>query len=220
MDAAATFPGRPVPPWPLAAPGEAFQPPAGRGVARLVSDAATGRCAVCGRALPRRLDRNVIEHKAGAERCEGSGQLPAADLALASWLPVLTGLTPHGLRHGHQTWMDEDRIADVLKSERMGHEVPGMRGVYSHVSDAMRAELTMALQERWAASLRERARLAPSSIVPVLHTCWRRSHRPQARSAPKSLPKSDTTRGDPLPDHGNMGCDLRFSVWAILGSNQ
>lgn len=26
----------------------------------------------------------------------------------------------------HQTWMDEDRIAEVLKSERMGHEVPGM----------------------------------------------------------------------------------------------
>ena len=83
---------------------------------------------------------------------------------------MLTGLTPHGLRHGHQTWMDEDRIADVLKSERMGHEVPGMRGVYSHVNDAMRAELTMALQERWAASLRERARLAPRSIVPVLDT--------------------------------------------------
>jgi len=62
-------------------------------------------------------------------------------------------LTPHGLRHGHQTWMDEDRIADVLKSERLGHEVPGMRGVYSHVSDVMRAELKAALQEQWAASL-------------------------------------------------------------------
>jgi hypothetical protein len=50
----------------------------------------------------------------------------------------------------------------------MGHEVPGMRGVYSHVSDAMRAELTTALQERWTFSLRERARLAPRSIVAVL----------------------------------------------------
>ncbi len=81
---------------------------------------------------------------------------------------MLAGLTPHGLRHGHQTWMDEDRIADVLKSERMGHEVPGMRGVYSHVSTAMRAELTAALQERWTVSLRERSRLAPRSIVSVL----------------------------------------------------
>lgn len=89
-----------------AVPGEAFQPPAGRGAARLVSDAATGQCAVCGRAAQRRLDRSVIEHKAGAERCEGSGQLPAADPAPASWLPVLTGLTPHGLRHGHQASLD------------------------------------------------------------------------------------------------------------------
>ncbi len=55
-----------------------------------------------------------------------------------------------------------------VKSERMGHEVPGMCGVYSHVRGAMRAELKTALEERWAASLRERARLAPRSIVPVL----------------------------------------------------
>jgi len=32
----------------------------------------------------------------------------------------------------------------------------------------MRAELQAALQERWTASLRERARLTPRSIVPVL----------------------------------------------------
>lgn len=82
------------------------RPATGRtGLARLAGDAATGRCAVCGRAVPRRLDRSVIEHKAGAERCEGSGQLPAAYPALTSWLPVLTGLTPHGLRHGRQTWL-------------------------------------------------------------------------------------------------------------------
>src|SRR6266536_1325510 len=114
------------------------------------------------------LNGRVISHMADAGRCDGSGQPPASDLTLASWLPVLPGLTPHGLRHGHQTWMDEDRITDVLKSERMGHEIPGMRGVYSHVSDVMRDELKAALQERWAASLRDRAGLAPRSIVPVL----------------------------------------------------
>ena len=47
--------------------------------------------------------------------------------------------------------MDEDPVAHVMKAERMGHEVPGMRGVYNHVSTAMRAELTTALQVRWAA---------------------------------------------------------------------
>lgn len=54
--------------------------------------------------------------------------------------------------------MDEDRIPEVLKTERMGHEMPGMHGVYGHVSAAMRADLKAALQERWEGSLRERSR--------------------------------------------------------------
>jgi hypothetical protein len=61
--------------------------------------------------------------------------------------------------------MDEDQIADVLKSERLGHEEPGMRGVYGHVSPAMREELKASLQGRREDALRERARLAASSAV-------------------------------------------------------
>ena len=64
--------------------------------------------------------------------------------------------------------MDEDGIPEVLKTERMGHEMPGMHGVYGHVSPAMRAELKAARQERWETSLRERARLCPRSIVLAL----------------------------------------------------
>jgi hypothetical protein len=64
--------------------------------------------------------------------------------------------------------MEEAGISDLLRSERMGHEVPGMRGIYGHVTPAMRAALTTMLQERWEGSLSERAQLAPRSIVPVL----------------------------------------------------
>ena len=64
--------------------------------------------------------------------------------------------------------MDEDGIPEVLKTERMGHEMPGMHGVYGHVSPAMRATLKAALQARWEDSLRDRARLCPRSIVPTL----------------------------------------------------
>ena len=164
-----SFPGRPVPPWPAATPGEGFLPPTGRGLIRLVNDEHTGRCPVCGRAWPRRIDGTLIAH-AGREqsRCVGSGQSPAEDTAVASWLPVLRSVTPHGLRHGLQTWMDEDGIPEVLKTERMGHEMPGMHGVYGHVSPAMRANLKAALQERWENSLRERARLSPHSAVRML----------------------------------------------------
>jgi hypothetical protein len=94
--------------------------------------------------------------------------MPAEDTALASWLPVLPALTPHGLRHGHQTWLEEAGVSDLLRSERMGHEVPGMRGVYAHVSPAMRADLKAVLQERWEDALRDRKRLSLRSVVPVL----------------------------------------------------
>lgn len=62
----------------------------------------------CGRAFARRRDGTLIAHAAvDGGRCEGSGQPPADDVALATWLPLLPRLTPHGLRHGQQTWMEE-----------------------------------------------------------------------------------------------------------------
>jgi integrase len=169
IDPSAPFPGQPLAAWPAAAPGEEFVPPTGRGVARFVSDPAIARCAVCRRAFPRRRDGLVISHQNNGDRCPGSGQVPGEDLAVASWAPIIEGLTPHGKRHGHKVWMDEDQIADVLKSERLGHDEPGMRGVYGHVSPAMREELKAALQARWEESLRQRAALSPVSAVPVLN---------------------------------------------------
>jgi hypothetical protein len=43
-----------------------------------------------------------------------------------------------------------------------------MRGLYAHVSQTMRTELTGALQSRWEDSLRARAAIAPHSRVPLL----------------------------------------------------
>jgi integrase len=168
IDASSPFPGLPLAAWPAAVPGEEFVPPTGRGVARFVSDPRTARCAVCRRALPRRIDGLVISHKTNGERCSGSIGGPGEDVAVASWAPIIKGLTPHGLRHGLKVWMDEDQIPDVLKSERLGHDEPGMRGVYGHVSPAMRAQLRAALQSRWEDSLRQRAALSPVSAVPLL----------------------------------------------------
>lgn len=42
------------------------------------------------------------------------------------WLPLIEGLTPHGLRHSHKTWMLEDAVPEVLQAERLGHTVPGI----------------------------------------------------------------------------------------------
>lgn len=64
--------------------------------------------------------------------------------------------------------MAEDGIPDVLAEQRLGHEMPGMRGLYTHVSDRMREALVQALQARWEDSLRARATFRPHSPVPVL----------------------------------------------------
>lgn len=162
------FPGRAVPPWPAAIAGQEYAMPTGRGYIRLFNDEGTGRCAECGRAWPRVVGGKLTAHKVRGIPCTGSGQQPAEDAPAASWLPVLRGLTPHGLRHGLQTWMDEDGIPEVLKTERMGHDMPGMHGVYGHVSPAMRAHLKAVLQQRWEDSLLARARMSKGSIVPIL----------------------------------------------------
>lgn len=165
---AAVWPGVPVASWPPAVAGHPFTPPAGKGVARLVSSDGTGHCPSCGHAVMLRLDGSVVAHKTGTGHCPGSGKRPAADASLACWLPVRDGLTPHGLRHSHKTWMAEDGIPEILAEQRLGHEVPGMRGLYAHASLRMRDELTAALQTRWEESLRERAAIVPHSPVPLL----------------------------------------------------
>jgi hypothetical protein len=89
-------------------------------------------------------------------------------MPLACWLTVRDALTPHGLRHSHKTWMAEDGIPEVLAEQRLGHQVPGMRGLYAHASQRMPEELTAALQARWEESLHERAAIDPHSPVPLL----------------------------------------------------
>jgi integrase len=89
---------------------------------------------------------------------------PAPPGAVAAWLPIVADLTRHGLRHAQETWMAEDRVADVFRDERMGHigehESRGrMRDNYTHSTDRMRAELMDAQQQRWTQSLTDRLAL-------------------------------------------------------------
>ena len=66
--------------------------------------------------------------------------------------------------------MAEDGIPEILAEQRLGHQVPGMRGLYAYASQRMRDELTAALQARWEESLRERAAIDPHSTVASLDT--------------------------------------------------
>ena len=85
------------------------------------------------------------------------------DIRIACWLPIEPGLTVHGLRHGHKTWMAEHGIPEILAEQRLGHQVPGMRGLYAMPVTAYATTLKQALQARWEDSLRDRAAIAPRS---------------------------------------------------------
>jgi integrase len=118
------------------------------------------------------------------------------DTPLGCWLPVKPGLTPHGLRHSHKTWMAEDGIPEILAEQRLGHEVPGMRGLYAHASDRMRDELRQVLQARWEDSLRARAGIDPHSPVPLLDELlapFRAKIEDQAEQAAPRVTQQDPT---------------------------
>lgn len=70
--------------------------------------------------------------------------------------PVLgvEGMTPHGLRHGHRTALDEAGHPRVAIEERMGHELPGVEGTYSHTTITMERKIAETLQTDWEKSLR------------------------------------------------------------------
>ncbi|MFJ6316003.1 tyrosine-type recombinase/integrase [Streptomyces californicus] len=53
------------------------------------------------------------------------------------------------VRHGHKAWLDEDGHSRFAVESRMGHEVPGVEGVYSSVTVPMERAIMKTLQERW-----------------------------------------------------------------------
>ncbi|MCY0962336.1 hypothetical protein [Streptomyces sp. H27-H5] len=53
------------------------------------------------------------------------------------------------LRHGGKEWLDEDRHSRIAVETRMGHEVAGVEGLYSHVPLTMEQEIADSLQTRW-----------------------------------------------------------------------
>lgn len=100
------------------------------------------------------------------------------------------GLEPHGLRHSHKVWLDEGGHPRVAAEARMGHELPGVEGVYSHVTLPMEVAIAEGLQRRWEESLR-----------PVID---RREFGPTPRGVSQKSPKrrSPAPPMAPLPREG------------------
>jgi len=99
--------------------------------------------------------------------------------------------------------MAEDGIPEILAEQRLGHEVPGMRGLYAHASDRMRDDLKAALQARWGDSLRARAVIHPHSPVPLLDELLA-PHRDTARRAQPPAPRVTQQDTPALGDREKM----------------
>lgn len=68
--------------------------------------------------------------------------------------PLCPGLTFHGLRHSHKTWMIADGIPEVAQSRRLGHKLPNkIQEIYSHVATEVEHRLLDTLHTRWTTAL-------------------------------------------------------------------
>lgn len=121
---------------------------------------------------------------------QGRRRIDLAEVPVACWLPLVPGLTPHGLRHSHNVWLQEERTPEVLRHDRLGHDLQGMTEVYSHVSGSMRAELKAALQLRWEMSLLQRGEISARSPVPLLDGLLAGHRGGTGSGSPKSLPNT------------------------------
>lgn len=92
----------------------------------------------------------------------------------ACWLPIATGLTPHGLRHSHRTLLEELRTERVLMDDRMGHTDGSISARYAHVTPTMRRRLLAGLDRMWQDALAGRREMSPRSPVAVLDALLRR----------------------------------------------
>lgn len=64
--------------------------------------------------------------------------------------PILPGLSSHGNRHGHATWMADVGLQEALRRYVLGQRAAGMAGVYEHPTPAMRKARVDLLERLWA----------------------------------------------------------------------
>jgi hypothetical protein len=75
----------------------------------------------------------------------------AAKAAVAAGEPVPPDATAHWLRKTHRTWLSEEHVPRVAVDEQVGHETPGMQGVYEEPTEVMRQQIRDVLERRYLA---------------------------------------------------------------------
>ena len=100
-------------------------------------------------APPRVSACRITRRQAESRRHRGNGTLAQA-CPLVRLEPAKPGLTFHGLRHGHKTWMIADGVPEVAQARRLGHILGDrIQETYSHVAAEVETRLLEGLQDRW-----------------------------------------------------------------------
>lgn len=98
--------------------------------------------------------RSNFARRAFRPAAHGNAEQPRPAVVLPAVRP---GLTFHGLRHSHKTWMIADQIPEIAQAQRLGHILDDkITQTYSHVADEVRHRLLRALQDRWEKAVAER----------------------------------------------------------------
>ncbi len=99
--------------------------------------------------------RSNFSRRAMRPAADGTAHRPRPPIVVPAVAP---GLTFHGLRHSHKTWLIADQIPEVVQSRRLGHRIPDkIQHIYSHVAPELEARVLDTLQQRWTAALAELA---------------------------------------------------------------
>jgi integrase len=115
--------------------------------------------------------------------------------------PVIAGMHFHDLRHTHKAWLIEDEVPEAAQAKRLGHRLPGVRGIYSHVTPLPRRRPTTTLG---AAQLPHQQPVTTpatrkSSPGGAGQSCYRSPHPQGAPLLPNCSPQRKTTRyQDPI----------------------
>ncbi|WP_030267911.1 tyrosine-type recombinase/integrase [Streptomyces sp. NRRL B-24484] len=119
----------------------------GQGGSELVFTSITGKPLRVDDEFYGRYWHPIVKGRPAEPRRRGTRGRPALD-------PVegMSGLVPHGMRHGHKTWLDEDGHPRVVVETRMGHKSATVEGLYSHVTPEMELRVARSLQARWERS--------------------------------------------------------------------
>ncbi len=130
-------------------------------------------------------------------------------------IPVRPGLTFHGLRHSHKTWLIADHIPEIAQAKHLGHHLTNrLAEVYSHVAPEIERDLLTALERRWRYAHQTRR---PADNRPH-HKPVRRAHH-SARALRTTPPRRRTPTPPQLPALHRNTAGLRQEAGILQNSS-